>query len=343
MLETIWFFLWAILWAGYFVTDGFDLGLGMASPFLARGEADRKAVYNAMGPFWDGNEVWLIAAGGVTFAAFPATYAVLFSSLYSPLMIILFGLIVRAVSMEFRGKFEGRRWRRVWDTGLVAGSLVPALLFGVAFANLFRGIPIDENGVYQGDLFSLLNLYGIAGGVLFVLLLLLHGTLWLTLKSEGLLRERAARFARRIWVPALAVTAFFLVETALETNLFDNYFAFPPLFLILIVTVLAFLGVRIGISRGAWRFTWTSSAVVVAGVVLFGVTGLFPNLVLSSIERSYSLTAFNSASSPLSLTIMLVVALIFLPIVIVYQGWVHRVFRGRLEETESEYYITQKE
>lgn len=337
MLETIWFSLWAILWAAYFVTDGFDLGLGMASPFLARGEADRKTIYNAMGPFWDGNEVWLVTAGGVTFAAFPATYAVLFSSLYSPLMIILFGLIVRAVSMEFRGKFQDRRWRKVWDGGLVAGSFVPALLFGVAFANLFRGIPIDGNGVYQGNLFSLLNLYGLAGGLLFVLLLLLHGTLWLTVKSDGLLRERAARFARRMWVPALAMTVVFLIETTMETNLFDNYLAVPALFLILAVTVAAFIAVRLGISRNAWRFSWTCSAVVVAGVVLFGVAGLYPNLVLSSIERSYSLTAFNSSSSPLSLTIMLVVALIFVPIVIVYQGWVHKIFKGKLEETESEY------
>ena len=163
MLETIWFAIWGILWAVYFVLDGFDLGIGTLMPFIAKDEADRRAFYNSIGPYWNGNEVWLITAGGVTFAAFPKTYAVMFSSLYSALLLILFGLILRGVAMEFRSNFAGERWKKFWDACLWIGNFVPALLFGVAFANLFRGILIDGQGVYQGSLFSLLNSYGLMG------------------------------------------------------------------------------------------------------------------------------------------------------------------------------------
>ena len=169
MLETIWFILWGVLWSVYFMLDGYDLGLGSLLPFLAKNETDRRLVYRAMGPFWDGNEVWLITAGGVTFAAFPTTYAMMFSSLYSPLMLILFALIFRGVSLAFRGEVDNPRWKAFWDGCLVVGSFLPALLFGVAFANIFRGLPIDAAGIYQGNLFTLLNPYGLAGGVLFVL------------------------------------------------------------------------------------------------------------------------------------------------------------------------------
>ncbi len=178
--------------------DGFDLGLGTLMPFLAKDDTDRRVIYRAMGPFWDGNEVWLITAGGVTFAAFPTTYAVMFSGLYSALMLILFALILRGVSMVFRGEVDDPRWRRLWDTGLFLGSFLPALLFGVAFANLFKGIPIDAEGIFQGNLLTLLNPYGLAGGLLFVLLFLVHGSLWLAVKTHG----RPAPAGRRPWRPA---------------------------------------------------------------------------------------------------------------------------------------------
>ena len=182
MLQSIWFLLWGILWGVYFMLDGFDLGLGTLKPFISRNDTDKRIAYNAMGPFWDGNEVWLVMAGGVTFAAFPTTYAVMFSSLYSPLLLILFGLIIRAVSFEFRGKIDSTAWKGLWDLCHFVGSFGPALLFGVAFANIFQGIPINADGVLQGNLLSLLNPYGILGGALFVLLFLVHGALWLAVK-----------------------------------------------------------------------------------------------------------------------------------------------------------------
>ena len=197
MLETIWFALWGVLWAVYFMLDGFDLGLGTLRPFLARNQDESRVVLNAMGPFWDGNEVWLLTAGGVTFAAFPGTYAVMFSSLYTPLMLLLFALILRGISFEFRGKEDAAWWRKTWDACMWIGSFLPALLLGVAFANIFAGIPIDGEGVFHGNLFTLLNPYGLLGGVLFVLLFTVHGALWLAIKSEGWLRDRAGAAAKR--------------------------------------------------------------------------------------------------------------------------------------------------
>ena len=232
MLETIWFMLWGVLWSVYFMLDGYDLGLGSLLPFLAKNETDRRLIYRSMGPFWDGNEVWLITAGGVTFAAFPATYAMMFSSLYSPLMLILFALIIRGVSIVFRGEVDSPRWKAFWDKCLVLGSFLPALLFGVAFANIFRGLPIDAAGIYQGNLLSLLNPYGLLGGVLFVCLFLVHGSLWLAVKTEGDLQARAGAMAGRLWPVLLVVAAMFLLGTRTQTPLFDNYLARPVLLLI---------------------------------------------------------------------------------------------------------------
>lgn len=326
MLETIWFALWGILWAVYFVLDGFDFGIGTLTPFIAKDEADRRAVYNSMGPYWNGNEVWLITAGGVTFAAFPKTYAVMFSSLYSALLLILFALIIRGVSMEFRSKFATGGWKKFWDVCLWIGNFVPALLFGVAFANLFRGILIDDKGIYQGTLFSLLNPYGLMGGVLFVLIFLVHGALWLAIKSEGELRERAAKLAGGMWYFLAAAAVIFLAATYPSTKLYDNYLKAPALLVIPLVAVGALFAVRVFAGRmQLWR-AWSFSAVFIAMVTLFGVTGLFPNLLISSIDPAFSLTAFNSASSPLTLKIMLGVALVFVPIVIAYQIWVYRFF-----------------
>jgi cytochrome bd ubiquinol oxidase subunit II len=332
MLETIWFFLWGILWAIYFMLDGYDLGLGTLMPFVAKGDTERRIVYNAMGPFWDGNEVWLITAGGVTFAAFPTTYAVMFSTLYAPLLLILFALIIRAVSFEFRGQLESPGWRKLWDTCLFIGSFLPALLFGVAFANIFRGIPFDDHGLFHGNLLTLLNPYGILGGVLFVLLFLVHGALWLALKSEGPLHGKAAAAAAKLWIVLLAVAVLFLIATWLATPLYGNYLARPVLFLVPLGAVVALLATRYYMAREAWWSAWTASALTILGATMFGIVGLYPNLYPSSLNKAYSLNAFNSSSSPLTLTIMLVVALIFVPIVIAYQGWAHYLFRHKVTE-----------
>jgi cytochrome d ubiquinol oxidase subunit II len=337
MLETIWFLLWGILWAIYFVLDGFDLGLGTLLPFLAKNEEEKRIIYNAMGPFWDGNEVWLITAGGVTFAAFPGTYAVMFSGLYTALMLLLIALIVRGVSFEFRSKVESPAWRRVWDTCMFVGSFLPALLLGVAFANIFKGIPIDENGIFQGNIFTLLNPYGLVGGVLFVLLFLEHGALWLAFRTEGDLQLRSGAVAARVWPIKVVVAVVFLAFSAMSTKLYANYLANPILFVILLLPLAGIFLSRIYIGAQKWLMAWIASAVTIAGTTLFGVIGIYPALLPSSINPAYSMTITNSASSPLTLKIMLGVALTFVPIVIAYQFWVYKTFSHTLTAKDLEY------
>lgn len=334
MLETIWFLLWGVLWAVYFVLDGYDLGIGTLVPFLGKSDTDRRVMFNAMGPFWDGNEVWLITAGGVTFAAFPKAYAVMFSGLYTPLMLLLFALIVRGVSLEFRHQVDSPAWRKVWDWGATIGSFMPALLLGVAFANIFMGLPLDENGVFQGNLLTLLNPYGLAGGVLFVMLFVMHGALWLTVKSEGDLQQRAANLARKLWPVLVALIGAFVVLTAIYTNLLANYLLNPLMLVLLVIPVLALVLLRQQIGKEQWWSAWGLSAAIIAGLTLFGVVGLYPTLLPSSISPDYSITITNAASSTLTLSIMLGVTLVFIPIVAAYQFWLYRTFAHKVTEKE---------
>jgi cytochrome d ubiquinol oxidase subunit II len=333
MIETIWFAIWGVAWAVYFMLDGFDLGIGMLLPFLGKSEGDRRVMLNAMGPFWDGNEVWLITAGGVTFAAFPRTYAVMFSGLYTPLMLLLFALILRGVVFEFRGKIVSAAWTKLWDTCLVIGSFVPALLLGVAFANIFAGLPIDRQGIFQGNLFTLLGPYGLAGGVLFVLLFAVHGAIWLATRSEGSLQARAVKAAKQLYLPAAAMAVLFLVMTWFWTRLWHNLLAAPHLLALPLLAVLGLVGLRWFLAKSAYWKAWFSSALLIVGAVLFGVAGLFPNLLPSSLDPAASMTAFNSSSSPLTLWIMFGVVVCFLPVVIGYQIWVHAKFRGTVTES----------
>jgi len=337
LLQTIWFLLWGILWAVYFVLDGFDLGLGSIMPFVAKNDTERRIVYNTMGPVWDGNEVWLITAGGVTFAAFPKTYAVMFSALYTPLLLLLFALIIRGVSFEFRSKVDNPAWRKIWDFCLVVGSFVPALLLGVAFANIFKGLPIDQNGIFHGNLFTLLNPYGLIGGILFVMLFVVHGAIWLAIKTEGDLHERGVTFANKAWYILLVVAVIFLIATYKYTTLYDNYIKTPILFIIPIITVISLIATKFFLLKKTFWKAWFASAITIATAALFGVVGLFPNMFPSSINPEYSLTAFNSSSSPLTLKLMLIVALIFVPIVIVYQFFVYKYFNYKVTEKDLEY------
>jgi cytochrome d ubiquinol oxidase subunit II len=337
MLQTIWFILWGVLWAVYFMLDGFDLGVGSLSPFVARDEKERQIVHGSIWPYWDGNEVWLISAGGITFAAFPTTYAVMFSSLYAALMLILFSLIIRGVSVEFRTKTESENLKKWCDRGIFVGSFLPALLFGVAFANIFQGVPIDGQGIFHGTLLTLLNPYGLAGGVLFVLMFTLHGSLWLTVKTEGDLQRRASVTASKLWSSLLIVAVIFLVYTAFATDLYVNYLNNPVLIVIPLTAVAALIGTRVFISREVWWGAWGSSAITIAFVTFFGIAGLFPNLYPSSLDPSYNLTAFNSSSSPLTLKIMLGVAGVMVPVVIAYQVWAYIFFREKVKEGEVGY------
>lgn len=326
MLESTWFFLWGLLWAVYFVLDGFDFGMGACLPFLAKNDDERRLIYNAAGPYWDGNEVWLITAGGVTFAAFPTVYAVMFSTLYAPLLMLLFALIFRAVSYEFRSKKPDASWRRTWDVCQVLGNFLPALLLGVFFANLFMGVPFDGDGVYHGNLFKLLNPYGLAGGVVFVLMFCVHGNIWLALKTGEALHHRAVALAKSLWIGQTLAAVAMLVLTAVYTNLYANYLANPVLFIVPALAVCALLGVRLALAAHKLVAAFALSALHIVSLTFFGLIGMFPNLYISSLDPSYSLGIHNAASSPLTLTIMLVVVLVCIPVVIAYQVWVYSLF-----------------
>jgi cytochrome d ubiquinol oxidase subunit II len=319
------------------MTDGFDLGIGTLMPFLGKTEEDKRVMVTSMGPLWDGNEVWLLTAGGVTFAAFPQVYAVMFSSLYSALMLILFALILRGVAFEFRSKVDSDSWRKAWDVCIFIGSAAPALLFGVAFANIFRGIPIDQNGIYQGNLFTLLNPYGLIGGLLFLTIFLVHGSLWLSIKSQGELHQRAVSTANKLWPVLLVVAVIFLAASIFATPLYSNYLNNPILFAVILITVLALLGIKFFLVKQAYFKAWFSSALTIVGATFYGVIGLYPNMFPSNIDAAYSLTAHNSASSPLTLKIMLVVVIIFVPIVLAYQIWSYNLFKGKVTKEDMVY------
>lgn len=327
VFQVIWFILWGVLWSVYFMLDGFVLGTGMLHYLLGKNDGEKRVLINTIGPVWDGNEVWLLTAGGATFAAFPTTYALMFSYLYTALLILLFSLIIRGVSYEFRGKVDDERWKKGWDLAIVVGNFLPSLLFGVAFGNIFAGLPMDAAG-YHGSLLSLLNPYGLLTGVLFVLLFAMHGSLYAAVKTRDDLSARATAMANRLWPALLAVAAAFLVYTGFATRLYENYFNTVPFLIVPVLAVAALVGIKYFLARGGHLRAFAASCLTIVLVVGTGVIGLFPNLIPSSLDPVYSLTIYNSSSSPYTLKIMTVVALIFVPTVIAYKIWVYRVFRA---------------
>jgi len=333
LLQITWFVLWAVLWSVYFMLDGFVLGMGFLSGFIAKNDTEKRILINSVGPVWDGNEVWLLTAGGATFAAFPTTYALMFSYLYTALLLLLFSLIVRGVSFEFRGKIESTVWKQGWDTAISISSFLPALLFGVAFGNIFAGLPMDAAG-YHGGLLSLLNPYGILTGLLFVCMFAVHGALYVTTKTTGDLSARAFALAKLLWMPLLLVAVVFLGYTAYATKLYANYVKAPVLFIVPLIAVLSLVSVQLFIIKNAALKAFVASCFTIVFVVVTGVAGLFPNLIPSSLDPAYSLTIFNSSSSQYTLTIMTVVVLIFVPTVIAYKIWVYRLFRAPLTEKD---------
>jgi cytochrome bd ubiquinol oxidase subunit II len=331
--QIIWFILWGVLWAVYFMLDGFDFGAGMLHPFIGKNEAEKKTVINTIGPVWDGNEVWLITAGGATFAAFPTTYALLFSYLYSALLMILFALIFRGVAFEFRGKGESGHWKKGWDIAIFLGSFIPSLLFGVAFGNIFQGLPMDAHG-YHGTLFTLLNPYGLLTGAFFVMLFLVHGALWLSIKTKGDINSRVIQVAGKSWFILALVAVLFLVYTAFATRLYDNYFAMPIWFIVPILAVASLFGIKLFVLKEQFLKAFFLSCLLIVMVTFTGIIGLYPNLIPSNIDPQYSLTIFNSSSSQYTLRIMTLVALLFVPVVIAYQIWIYRIFRHSVSPSE---------
>lgn len=337
--QIIWFVLWAVLWAVYFMLDGFVLGSGFMAGFLAKNDTEKRVLINSVGPVWDGNEVWLVTAGGATFAAFPTTYALMFSNLYSALLLLLFALIVRGVSFEFRGKIDSPAWKKSWDKAIIISSFLPALLFGVAFGNIFKGIPMRNdfatiNFSYDGSLIGLLNPYGLLTGVLFVLLFAVHGSLYAAIKTTGELSKRGADFANKLWIPLLVVAVAFLGYTYPATKLYDNYLKAPVLLVVPVIAVVSLLLVKVFIAKGSCHKAFLFSCLTIVFVVFTGVAGLFPNLIPSSIDPASNLTIFNSSSSLLTLKIMTLVATLILPVVISYKIWVYRVFRARVTDAD---------
>lgn len=323
-LTTVWFVLIAVLWIGYFVLEGFDFGVGMLVPIVGgRNDRERRVVINTIGPVWDGNEVWLLTAGGATFAAFPEWYATLFSGFYLPLLIILVSLILRNVAFDYRGKRTDATWRRRWDWCIIIGSFVPALLWGVAFGNIVRGVPLDENHEYVGGFFNLLNPYALLFGLVTLTVFLTHGAIFLALKSDGVIRERANALVVRVGVVAAVLAMIWLVWTTI---------AYGDL-VTLALSVVAAGGLVGGLlanraGREGWAFVGTAVAIVFTVTTAF--VALFPDVLPSTLNPEWSLTTTNASSSPYTLTIMTWAAVIMTPIVVAYQAWTYWVFRRRI-------------
>jgi len=322
-LTTVWFALIAVLWIGYFTLEGFDFGVGMLLPVLSRDDVERRVMINTIGPVWDGNEVWVLVAGGATFAAFPEWYATLFSGFYLPLLLILAALIVRNLSIEYRGKREEPGWRARWDLAFIVGSLVPALLWGVAFANIVHGVPIDADKNFTGSLLTLLNPYGLLGGVTTLLLFATHGAMFIALKTDGPIRHRARALAVRLGVAAAVVAVVFLVWTQLSRGDLSSAVSFVLAALCLVAGIAAAAWGREG-----WAFVGTMGTIALAVAGLF--LALFPDVMPSTTDAAFSLTTSNASSTPYTLKVMTWVAVVFTPIVLLYESWSYWVFRKRI-------------
>ncbi len=326
--QVIWFILIAILFIGYFILEGFDFGVGILMPFISKDDTDRRIVINTIGPFWDANEVWLITAGGAMFAAFPHWYATLFSGFYIPLFLMLLALILRAVGFEFRSKMPQKWWRKTFDQFIFWGSLIPALLWGVAFTNIVQGVPIGSDMNFTGNLLQILNPYALLGGLVVVLIFTLHGALFLSLRTTDDLKERAEKIARMLWIPIGVITAAFAIMGYWNTVLFEGLGlvpgSFPTLAILSFITCFVFIKLKMQ----GYAFAAMAATILLGASVVF--YGLFPNVMPSSLNPEYSLTIYNASSSELTLKIMSIVALFFVPIVLAYQGWSYYVFSKRI-------------
>jgi cytochrome d ubiquinol oxidase subunit II len=333
-LNTLWFWIIGILFTGFFILEGFDYGVGILLPFFGKDDDERRIIINTIGPFWDGNEVWVIAAGGTMFGAFPHWYATMFSGFYLALILLLLALIVRGVAFEFRSKDARRGWRYFWDWMIFIGSFVPALLWGVAFGNLMRGVPINAQMEFAGDFLTLLNPYALLVGVFAVAVMTLHGALFLLLRTEDDLAARVRSAVNRLWLIAFGLYMVTLIASALATDMLSR--PTQPIIVAILGGVALFAANRLHQQkRDGWAFTMTALTIA-ATLVTFALT-LYPRVMISTLKPEWSLTIYNAAAAPYTLSVMTVVALIFIPGVIVYQAWTYYIFRQRVTRKTLEY------
>ncbi len=334
-LATLWFFIVAFFFVGYFVLDGFDFGVGMSLPFLGKDDVSRRQVINTIGPVWDLNETWVIVAGACLFAAFPEWYATLFSGFYLALLLILLALIARGVSFEYRHQREGLKWKKAFDTMIIVGSAVPALLWGVAVANIVQGVPLDADHEFIGSFLTLLNPYGLLGGLTTLLLFFTHGVYFVALKTDGQVRTDARKLARTSGLLTIVVAAAFLGWTVVNAIGAQA----PALPLVIVCAVLAAVLLIASVlanatDREGWAFGFGAGTVAFAVLTLW--LALFPNVMPSTTDPAGTLTIENASSTDYTLTIMTWAAVVFLPLVLLYQGWTYWIFRKRVMRSRIE-------
>jgi cytochrome bd ubiquinol oxidase subunit II len=335
-LQIIWFLLVGVLLAGYAILDGFDLGVGVLHLFVAKDDRERRITINSIGPVWDGNEVWLLTGGGAIFAAFPKVYATVFSGFYLALMLLLVALILRAVALEFRGKLEGAGWRKVWDGAFALGSLLPALLFGVAIGNILRGVPLTQDGEFAGTFLGLLNPFAVIVGLLSTAMFTMQGASWLILKTEGAVQQRARNAGLGAWISFVVLWIAATLYAAVEAPHLSRNFHSPLAWLVPIVFITCTAAWPFALRKSGGR-AFTVSSLAIAG--LLGIVGLslFPYLVPGRPALGESLTIANASSSPLTLTVMLTIALIGMPIVVAYTAFIYHKFLAPVVLDEHSY------
>ncbi|MFJ8026682.1 cytochrome d ubiquinol oxidase subunit II [Streptomyces sp. NPDC096311] len=322
-LHDVWFVIIAVLWTGYFFLEGFDFGVGVLTKLLARDRTEKRVLINTIGPVWDGNEVWLLSAGGATFAAFPEWYATLFSGFYLPLLLILVCLIVRGVAFEYRVKRPEENWQRNWEAAIFWTSLVPAFMWGVAFGNIVHGVKIDKNFEYVGNFGDLLNPYALLGGLVTLTLFTFHGTVFVGLKTVGDIREQARKLSLGVGLVAAVMALVFLIWTQADNG---DAKSLAALIVAVVALVAAIAVAQTG--REGWAFALSGLTIVAVVTMLF--LTLFPNVMPSSLNADWSLTVSNASSSPYTLRIMTWCAGIATPMVLLYQSWTYWVFRKRI-------------
>lgn len=332
-LQDLWFILISVLFIGFFFLEGFDYGVGILLPFLGKSNTERRVIINTIGPFWDANEVWMITAGGAIFAAFPHWYATLFSGFYLALVVILLALIARGVAFEFRGKHDDPRWRKTWDWAIFAGSAIPALLWGVAFGNIIDGVPIDRNMHFTGNFFDLLSPYTLICGVASFVVFTLHGAIFISLRTEGTLEQKARDLAQKLWPVVVVVSAVLAIANYVYLDLFSKIGVNPGIVPIATAAALLSVGYFLYKQESGWAFAMMGVTILLALATFFWF--LYPNVLVSSTDSAFNLTVDNARSTDYTLKIMSVVALIFVPIVLMYQGWTYWVFRKRLLDDEK--------